>query len=314
MKRLVCALLVLAAFGCEKKKDSSKLVLNWVPEPEFGGWYAAREMGAFKKRGLEVEIQGGGAGVPVLQMVASGQADFGITGADELLIARARGVDVVPLFASFQTSPMTIMTHASRGAKTMADVFASGTLAMEPGHPYALYLKKKHNLSKVQVVPYDGGVARFAKDKDFSQQCFITSEPIAAKRAGSDPQTFLVADEGFNPYVGVLITRRALVQSNPKRVRDFVEATREGWRAYLDAPAAANAVMAKLNPAMDAETFVAAAAAQKPLVETEATKSGGLGAMDRARWQTLGDQLVDLKVIEKAPPVDDYLIALPNAQ
>ncbi len=305
MRRWFAALLLLAALpGCPKSNPKTKLVLNWVAEPEFGGWYAAREIGAFKSRGLEVEIQGGGAGVPVLQMVASGQADFGITGADELLVARARGVDVVPLYASFQTSPMAIMTHASRGAKSIADVLASGTLAMEPGHPYALYLKKKHSLAKVQVVPYDGGVARFVKDKDFSQQCFITSEPIAAKRAGSDPQTFLVADEGFNPYVGVLITRRALLQSDPKRVQAFVDATREGWRAYLDSPAAANAVMAKLNPAMDAETFVAAAAAQRPLVETAA----GLGVMERARWETLGNQLVELGVIDKAPPVGDYLM------
>ncbi len=51
-----------------------KLALDWVPEPEFGGFYAARQMGAFAKEKLEVDIAGGGAGVPVVQMVATGKA------------------------------------------------------------------------------------------------------------------------------------------------------------------------------------------------------------------------------------------------
>jgi NitT/TauT family transport system substrate-binding protein len=285
-----------------------KLALNWVPEPEFGGFYAARETGAFKRVGLETEIQGGGAGVPVVQMVASGQVDFGIAGADELLTARTRGVDVIPLFAVYQTSPQGIMAHASRGVKSIKDVLASGTIALEPGLPYAAYLKKKYGFDKVKVVPYDGGVARFVADKDFAQQCFITSEPVAARKQGADPVVFLVADEGFNPYVAVVITRRELWKEKPGQVKDFVAAVREGWRSYLDNPAPANGVMGKLNTTMDAETFAAAAAAQKPLIETEETKSKGLGAMSRERWETLGKQLVELGLIDKAPSVDEFLM------
>ncbi len=286
-----------------------KLALNWVPEPEFGGFYAAREKGEFKRHGLEVDILGGGAGVPVVQMVASGQAEFGIAGADEVLTARARGVDVLPLFAVYQTSPQAIMAHASSGAKGISDVLTKGgTVALEPGLPYAAYLKKKYGFGKVKVVPYDGGVARFVADKTFAQQCFITSEPIAAKRQGAEPVVFLVADEGFNPYVAVVITRRELWKEQPERVKSFVAAVREGWRGYLEDPAPANAVMAKLNTTMDAETFAAAAQAQEPLIETEHTRTNGLGTMTRERWETLGKQLVDLGIIEKAPTVDDFLL------
>lgn len=285
-----------------------KLALNWVPEPEFGGFYAARETGAFKRHGFETELQGGGAGVPVVQMVASGQADFGIAGADELLTARTRGVDVVPLFAVYQTSPLGIMAHASRGVKSIKDVLSSGTIALEPGLPSNLYLKKKYGFDKVKVVPYDGGVARFVADKDFAQQCFITSEPIAARKQGADPVVFLVADEGFNPYVSVVIARRELVKEKPEQVKNFVAAVREGWRSYLDDPAPANAVMGKLNTSMDAETFAAASQAQKPLIENEETKSKGLGTMSRERWETLGKQLVELGLIDKAPAVDEFLL------
>jgi len=285
-----------------------KLALNWVPEPEFGGFYAAREAGAYARHGLKVEIQGGGAGVPVLQMVATGRADFGTVGADELLTARARGANVVALFAVFQTSPQGIMVHASRKLQKLEDAFHSGTLALETGLAYAAYLKKKFPWEGVKVLPYDGGVAHFLADPSFGQQCYITSEPIAARQKGGDPSVFLIADSGFNPYTTVVITRRELLQKSPELAQAFVLATREGWRDYLDHPEPTNALLGKLNPAMDAATLSAAAEAQKPLIETSETKQHGLGSMQRARWQTLAEQLLDLKVIDKPAAVDELFL------
>lgn len=282
-----------------------KLQLDWVAEPEFGGFYAARASGAFKTEGLEVEIAGGGAGVPVVQMVATGKAQFGIAGADEVITARAKGADVVPVFAVFQTSPQGIMTHEGRGAKTLGEVLASGSLAIEPGLSYAAFLKKKFGFDKVKVVPYDGGVARFLAEKDFSQQCYVTSEPIAAKKKGGDPKVFLVADEGFNPYLGVVIASASFVKEKPDVVRKFVRAAREGWKSYLSDPKAANEVMGKINKAMDAETFAAAAEAQKPLILAGDAKDKGVGVMSKERWETLAGQLKDLGLVDKAeaPPL-----------
>ena len=62
----------------------------------------------------------------------------------------------------------------------------------------------------------------------FGQQCYVTSEPIAAKKQGSDPQVFLIADAGFNPYATVVITRRELVNDKPEMVSAFVAATAKG--------------------------------------------------------------------------------------
>ncbi|MFO0756077.1 MAG: ABC transporter substrate-binding protein [Byssovorax sp.] len=316
---LLCMPLLLLFLGgcssCSGDKPAEgppkvQLALNWVAEPEFGGFYAARESGAFKKAGFEVDIQAGGAGAPVVQRVAAGQVDYGVVGADELLSARAKGADVIPLFAVYQTSPQGIMVHASLGLNSIADTLKSGiTLALEPGLPYATYLRKRYGFQNIKLVPYDGGVAHFAADVNFGQQCFITSEPIAARKLGKNPKVLLIADEGYNPYVAVLVTRKALWTEKPAQVKAMIAAVREGWRAYLDDPAPTNAVMAKLNPAMDLETFAAAAEAQKPLIETAETKQKGLGTMSRERWDLLSKQLVELDVIDRAPPLDDYLIS-----
>src|SRR2546423_1477967 len=295
-------ILTLLMTGNVFAAERVKITLNWVPEPEFGGIYAAKQNGAFAKHGLDVDIIPGGAGTPTWQLVANGKTDFGVASADEVFIARSQGADVVAMFATYQTCPQGIMVHASRGFKSIGDVFKGGTIAMEPGLPYVNFLKNKFGFGNVKVVAYDGGPGNFLANKDFAQQCFITSEPIAAKQQGSDPQVFLIADSGYNPYTAVIITTGKLAKENPALVRNMYLALQDGWRAYLDDPKPANAVMGKLNPDMDQETFSAAADAQKPLIETDWTKQHGLGSMDRARWEELGKQLVDLKVIENAPP------------
>jgi NitT/TauT family transport system substrate-binding protein len=195
------------------------------------------------------------------------------------------------------------MVHAARNLASLADL-KSGTLALEPGLPFAMFIKKKFGFAGATLMPYDGGIAKFLADPNHAQQCYVTSEPIAVKKKGETPKVFLGADAGFNPYANVLVTRGAMLRDKDKKetVRAFVAASAEGWRRYLDDPTAANAVMAKLNTAMDAETFAAAAAAQKPLIETDETKKAGLGTMSETRWAKLAADLVELGVITKAPP------------
>jgi NitT/TauT family transport system substrate-binding protein len=108
------------------------------------------------------------------------------------------------------------------------------------------------------------------------------------------------------------VTSRKLLREQPALVRAFAQASQAGWRRYVDDPAPTNAMLARLNPAMDADSMNDAAVAQKPLVETAATKVHGLGSMERARWDTLADQLLDLKLIDQKPPVDELFADLFN--
>src|SRR5206468_2805940 len=96
--------------------------------------------------------------------------------------------------------------------------------------------------------------------------------PLSAEKAGAKVKTFLVANEGFNPYTTVLATRAEVLKTNPELVQKVVAAVRAGWTAYESDPGPANAAMHKLNKAMDPDTFTKSAQAQKPLIETAETK------------------------------------------
>jgi NitT/TauT family transport system substrate-binding protein len=296
----VCPAFSLLA-ACSKS-TKIKLALNWKPDPQFGGFYAA----PYSKYSLDVEILPGGAGTPTVQMVGAGSAEFGIVSADELVVARSKGNDVVALFAVFQNCPEGIMAHASRNPSSIADVLKGGTLALQRGLPYARLLEKQYGFEHVKVVPSPGGdITAFLNDENFAQQCFIVSEPLAARRKGVAVKVFPVSDIGYNPYTTVVATSGDTLRKNPAMAKAMVAAVRDGWRAYLDDPKATNEKMRQMNPSMDAETFTEVAEAQKPFIETGDATRGGLGTMSKQRWQTLVQQLKDLGGIPQAIPAEE---------
>jgi NitT/TauT family transport system substrate-binding protein len=226
-------------------------------------------------------------------------------------VARSRGNDVVAVFAVFQNNPQGIMVHASRKLTSLADVFTGGTLAMQRGLSYARLLEKRYGFDKVKIVPSpNGDVSAFLHDKNFAQQCYITSEPLVARRLGADVQVFPISDIGFNPYTDVMAVSGELLRSKPEMVKSMVAAVREGLRIYLDDPKPTNLRMQQLNPTMGLDLFTEPTEAQRPLIETEDTRRSGLGAMTKERWEALIMQLKDLGDIETAPTAEECFQSL----
>jgi len=278
------------------RSSKIRLALNWKPDPEFGGFYAAD----YARHGLDLEILPGGAGTPTVQMIGAGSAEFGIVAADDLLVARAQNNDLVALFAVFQQNPMGIMAHASRKLKSIEDVLQSGTLAIQSGLPYARLLKKKYGFDHVKIVPSTGGdLTAFLNEENFAQQCFLMDEPLQARRKGVEVTVFPISEMGYNPYTTVLAVSGTYFQKNQDTAKSIVAAVRDGWRTYLDNPVPVNERMQALNPTMDLKTFNESAVAQKSLIE-----SNPLGKMTKQRWDTLANQLQELGDIKQAAPAD----------
>jgi NitT/TauT family transport system substrate-binding protein len=283
------------------------LALNWKPDPQFGGFYAA----PYVENKLDVEILPGGAGTPTVQMIGAGSAEFGIVSADELVVARSRGNDVVALFAVFQDTPQGLMVHEERGLTAIEEVFEKGTVALQKGLPYARLLEKEFGFDNVKIVPSPGGdITAFLNDPLFAQQCFLMSEPLQARHAGAKVTVFPVADIGYNPYTTVLAVNGQYLKDNAATVESMVTAVRDGWRAYLKDPKPTNTKMHEMNPSMDVATFAEVAEAQRPFIENDDTATRGLGSMTRERWEKLIGQLQGLGDIPNAIPPEDCFRAV----
>lgn len=287
-----------------------KLALNWKAEPEFAGFYTAQLNKLYEKNGLEAEILQGGAGTPTVQMLAAQQVEFGIVSGDEIIIARARGADVVALFAVFQKAPYAFMLRDESPIADMKGLFnSSSTVAVVKGLPYVSFLEKKYGFKKVKIVPYAGGITNFISDKNFVQQSFISSEPLLASKQGIKTKTFLVADEGFNPYTVVLATNGETLKKKPELIKAMIQAVKEGWESYLVDPKPTHELIAKLNPSMSVESMNEMHKIEARFIQSDETKKHGLGYMNEKRWKDLASQLKDLGLVEKTIPANQLFLS-----
>ncbi|MBD3672896.1 MAG: ABC transporter substrate-binding protein [Planctomycetaceae bacterium] len=279
----------------EKGLTKVTLMLNWFPEAEHGGFYAAKVHGYYEEVGLDVEIIPGGPGVPVQQKVALGDVTFGVTNADDVLLARAQEADVVAVMAPLQTSPRCVMVHESSGI-TSFDQLKNVTLAMSGGKAWAQFLKQTLPLEGVEL--QEGpNVAKFLVDENYAQQAYVFSEPFVAEQEGGDPVSLLVADLGFNPYTSLLVTNQSRIDEQPELVQKMVTASIKGWDKYLAEPEETNQYIHAQNDQMSLEILAFGVDAMTPLCVVK-EEGGTTGHMTAERWETLHQQLIDVEAIE----------------
>lgn len=306
---LLTALLVI---GCGKSTEESlanpdaktgaagsekvSLLLNWVPEAEHGGFYAADVHGYFDVAGLDVEIKPGGKASPVLQMVARKEVSFGVSNADKIVSAWANGAKVVAIMAPIQDSPRCIIVHAESGI-TEFEQLQNMTLSMKGADPWAKFMIKRLDLQSKDITITPPSLQQFMADKKSGVQAYSFSEPFTAKEQGAEPVELMVSKLGFNPYTSVLITHPDTIKERPDLVRKMVRASVWGWRTYLKSPEKTNAKIDSLNEHMTPAALEFGANSLKPLCLTNGDDAS-VGAMTADRWQALVDQMVEVGAIE----------------
>ncbi|MFB5677552.1 ABC transporter substrate-binding protein [Paenibacillus terreus] len=288
--------------GGSGKLTAVTQVTNWFAQAEHGGLYAAKEQGYYEEAGLDMTIQPGGPQVSPTQIVASGKAQFGLTTADQLLVAREQGIPLVAIATIFQKSPQGLMVHADQHISSFADL-NNRTVYVGTGSVFWDYVKKKYNLDQVQDMAYTGSLAPFVADEKAAIQGYVTSEPYEMKQQNVDVNFLLLEDAGYNPYSNVLFTTEQYIQDHPDIVRAYVEASMKGWDYYKTNYDTVNDVILQENPDFTKDKLNYAAETLIPFVYEGDAAEHGLGYMTEERWAELGQQLVEIGALKSEPDV-----------
>jgi len=297
--------------GCKSSSSSAsgltpvRLQLDWYPQPEQGGYFAAIAEGFYQKEGLDVTPLPLGQYSSALQTVASGGADFGMGSSDQILEAVSNGLPLVAIGATMQHDPQAVMVHPDSPVHNFPDL-EGHTVSAQTGAVWFQYLVSKYKLKNVRETPATHSVANFLADPNYIQQIFVTSEPYFVTKAGGSFRTLLISGTGYDPY-RVFFTRRDYLNQHPDVVQKFVHATIQGWKEYLRNPGPANALILKVNPAQNP---------QQMQYSLQALKDGGfitgvpggdsfdshaqVGKMTADRWATIHDQLQTLGILHNA--------------
>ena len=305
--------LALALTGCHSHPPATsngltpvRLQLDWYPQPEHGGYFAAQLLGFYKAEGLDVTFlplpQYGAAA----QIVATGQADLGLGSSDQILEWNSNGLPLVAVMATMQHDPQAIMVHQDSPIHAFPDL-ENHTISVQPGATWLKYVTSRYNLRNLREVPSTHSIANFLADPGYVQQVFITSEPFYATQAGAPVRTLLISSSGYDPY-RVAFTSRDFLAQHPDVLARFVRASIRGWQAYLADPAAVDAHLLQLNPSLNPaqEAYTAQTLRDGGFISgsnpTTPQTSDQTGHMLPARWQSSYDQLKSLGILHG--PVD----------
>jgi NitT/TauT family transport system substrate-binding protein len=117
---VVWAAATAGASPAKQAKTKVTLQLKWVTQAQFAGYYAAKTKGYYSQAGLDVRITVGGPDIVPEQVVAGGQAEFGLDWLPSLMSARDQGTKLINIAQVFNRSGMTEITWKDTGINTIA--------------------------------------------------------------------------------------------------------------------------------------------------------------------------------------------------
>ncbi|NJN68626.1 MAG: ABC transporter substrate-binding protein [Chloroflexaceae bacterium] len=298
-----------AADGAPEVRDVS-MRLQWFPQYQFAGYLVAKVRGYYDEAGLKVSIFPGSPDFVPLPLVVSGSDTFGSTGADTILLARQKGIEVVALATIFQTSPVGFMVHRGSGIEQPQD-FVGRTVGVFYGDNVETEYRALLSATGVDRAALNEVPAQFNMEPFLSRRVdvwpvYMTDQPDLARRSGAEVDLIVARDYGVVLMGDVLFASEAFVREHPAAAQAFVSATLRGWEYAVTYQNEAVSLIAEYDPQLSLEHLKFEATETINLVRYGAGERC-LGWSDRETWEAEQQQLLDLGLLE-APVAFDVAV------
>ena len=300
----VTLLLLLAALffsGCVGKKPGKRpnkksepnnilVLLDWTPNTNHTGLYAALEKGWFAEEELNVTITQPPED-EALVLVSSGKAEFAFSFQESMGPAIAKASDALPVIAV-----AAIISHNTSGVMSL-----SGSRILRPadlaGKRFASWETPLVTAVIHDIVTNDGAdfntvkmVPNFATDAFSALQTDVDAiwiyyawDGIAAETKGIDINylDFGTIDGKFDFYTPVLVCNTDWAAANPDLAKKFLAAASRGYNFAIENPAEAAEILLKHAPELDRALVMRSQEYLKTQYQADAKR---WGEIDPERW------------------------------
>jgi NitT/TauT family transport system substrate-binding protein len=249
------SMVVLAACSTPAASQQAvevRLQLQWFPQAQFAGYYAAVDKGFYRDEGLNVTIKPGAVEIVPATVVASGQAEFGISWVPRMLAPRESGADVQIISQVFQRSGTLQVAWKESNITTPEDWRGKKVGTWGFGNEHELYAAMRKvgidpaNPADVTIVPQDFTMAAFLNgDIDAAQA--MTYNEYAQVLEAKNPDTGQLYSPGDLDVISMESAGTAMLQDaiftseawlakpgNEDVTVKFLKASFRGWAHCRD--------------------------------------------------------------------------------
>lgn len=290
--------MAFAMTGCGSEEESGltkiTFCLDWTPNTNHTGIYAAQAQGWYEEAGLEVEIvqppENGAA-----HMCASGEAQFAIEAQDTMAASLAldEPLEITAVAGLIQHNTSGIMSRAGDGIDTPKGL--TGRTYSTWDSPIELAMLENvvdadgGDFDKVKLIPNDitDEPAALSAEQTDAVWVFEGWSKVNAQVSGVDVDYFAFSDidPTFDYYTPVIIANNDFLAEDPEAAKAFLAATARGYEFAAENPEeAADMLIAGDNTGSLAEAEELVKASQKFLSPLYIDDADRWGVIDAARW------------------------------
>jgi putative hydroxymethylpyrimidine transport system substrate-binding protein len=318
-RRLASVALVLAATlavdACGERKEptttparqSLTLMLDFFPNADHAGIYAAQGQGDFARAGLDVRIRTPSDPAAPLKLLQAGKVDLAVSYEPELLLARDHGARLVAVAALVQ-KPLTSIMSVGKGAIGDPRRLEGRTVGTA-GIPYqSAYLEAI--LSRAGVAPgrvrevnvgFNLVPAMLTHRVDATLGAFWNYEGIQLAQQRKHPQIIRVDRAGVPTYAElIIVAREDDVRKRGARIRRFLRALAQGHEALRRDPQTGVRPLLRANHDLDARLQLASVKATLPIF-FPSDPNRPFGFMDPREWIAYGEWMERNHLLHSPP-------------
>jgi putative hydroxymethylpyrimidine transport system substrate-binding protein len=303
-----------AAAGCGEKHDvlepsGSKhleLMLDYFPNADHAGIYAAQAGGDFKQAGLDVAIRTPSDPAAPIKQVAAGRVDLAISYEPEVLRARDQGLKVVSVAALVQKPLTSIISLPKAKISKPADLKGKtvGTAGIDYQEAYLKTILADAGVNpstvKVRNVGFGFSPALITGKIDAALGAFWNYEGVDLRLRGKRPRIIRIEKAGVPTYNElVLVANEDALKSDSDKIRAFIGAVSRGTRDLRRDPNTAIDGLLKANPDLDPKLQRASVRVTMPLFFPPEGKP--FGWQDPSQWDEFSAWMKENQLLENAP-------------
>jgi putative hydroxymethylpyrimidine transport system substrate-binding protein len=311
---LLCAGTFLLAAGCGEKEDALEpagskrveLMLDYFPNADHAGIYAAQAGGHFEQAGLDVEIREPPDPAAPIKQVAAGRVDLAISYEPEVLRARDQDLNVVSVGAVVREPLTSIVSLPEAKIDTPRDLRGKtvGTAGIDYQSAYLQTILREAGVPAGSVRERNVGFsltpALLTGRVDAVLGAFWNYEGTELRLRGRRPQIIRMDDAGVPAYDElVLVANADALERDGDKIRAFIGALSRGTRDLRREPDRAIEGLLEANPDLDPELQRAVVEVTLPLFLPPRGKP--FAWQDPAEWDAFAAWMQDNDLLENPP-------------